>query len=62
MLSALISVSFYGILVQRVVFLNTCKSQQKYNSNIENSLLNFECLIHIIQNERLFMRQELMAF
>ena len=42
MSSAQISLSLYGIFVQRVVIPNTCKQQQKYNSNIENSPLNFE--------------------
>jgi len=42
MSSAQISVSFYGIRVQRVVIPNMRKPQLTKNSNIKNSPLNFE--------------------
>ena len=47
-----ISLSLYGIFVQRVVIPNTCKSQQKYNSHIENNPLNFERFIRVISEHR----------
>lgn len=49
MLSAQVSLSFYGIFVQRVVVTNTCKRQQKYNSNIEENPLYFERFIQEIK-------------
>jgi len=52
MLSAQVSLSFYGIFVQQVVVPNTCKPQQTYNSNIENNPLHFERFILAIQEHK----------